>query len=195
MDYYEDLDTLDIMKVTWKEYIPALLSGILTISCIIGANSIHVKRTAAIASVYSVATEALKEYQDKVIETIGEKKEEKLRNAIDQDHLTKNPVESNEIILLKGDTLFYDKLSGRYFKSDMETVRQQVNNFNQELLQEMYKPLNEFYELIGLDNTDMGRNMGWNVDDGQLSIRYSAMIATNSEPCIVLNYNIEPRFL
>jgi hypothetical protein len=59
----------------------------------------------------------------------------------------------------------------------------------------MYKTLNEFYSEIGLDETDMGRNMGWDVENGLLDVHYSALIATTGEPCVVLEYTIQPRFL
>jgi len=53
----------------------------------------------------------LKEYQEKVIETIGQNKENKIREAIIDDRLSKNPVSKNEILITgAGDVLFYELL-------------------------------------------------------------------------------------
>jgi hypothetical protein len=197
----EELETIEAVKAGWKPYIPAVVVGGLTIACILGANSINLKRNAAIAGLYSVAVEGLREYQDKVLETVGPKKEGKIRDEIAQDRLDRKPVNDDLVIMASGDTLFFDSLTGRYFKSDMETIRRGVNDFNYELLTDMYKPLNDFYDFIGLEGTELGRAQGWNVDRGQLNINFSAKIINaedskwHNEPCIVMDYAVEPQYL
>lgn len=189
----KDIETVDIIKIVWPVFLPAIISGGLTISSILGANHVHAKRNAALAGLYSFATEALREYQEKVVETIGEKKEEKIRDAIAQDTLNKNPLSERGIIVANGDALFYDKLSGRYFKSTVEKIRKAQNDFNFDLLTEMFKSVNEWYDMIGLPDVDMGAQQGWEVDSGCLDISFSTMLADNQEPCIVLNYTVNPR--
>lgn len=182
------------LEVVWKLYLPTLASGIITIAAIIGSNHISSKRNTALLSLYSVADSALKEYQDKVVEMFGEKKEAKLRDELAQDKLDQNPVH-DVIITNKGEYLFFDALSGRYFRSDVETVRRVQNDFNELLFNDMFVPLNELYDLLGLEGTEMGKNTGWDVQRGKLDIQFSAKISTDGEPCIVLGYSIEPRFL
>ena len=41
---YVPLTKWEVVKVTWKEYIPAVTVGALSIACIVGANSINLKR-------------------------------------------------------------------------------------------------------------------------------------------------------
>lgn len=184
------------LELVWKFYIPTAASSVLTIAAIIGANHISMRRNAALLSLYSVADQALKEYQDKVIETIGQKKEEKIRDEIAKDKLDNNPLEGREVILTgKGTCLFYDTLSGRYFRSDLETVRRIQNDFNELLFNDMFLPLNDLYDMLGLEDTEMGRSAGWDVQNGKLDIQFSAKIATDGEPCIVLSYSIEPKHL
>lgn len=54
---YSELDTMfkltkpEVVKATWKCYIPAAISGATSIACIVGANTVHSKRNAAIATV------------------------------------------------------------------------------------------------------------------------------------------------
>lgn len=196
----EEIATSEIIKIAWKPYIPAFITGSLTIVCILGSHSIHAKRNAAIAGLYSIATGALQEYQSKVVETLGEKKEQRLRDEIAQDRLDKNPI-NDGVIFANGDVLFYDSLSGRYFKSSMEKVRSAINTFNYELLTEMYKPVNDFYYMLGLEDVESGRSQGWNIENGQLNVYFSAKIINSensqyhNEPCIVMTYMMEPKFL
>ncbi|WP_254556795.1 DUF6353 family protein, partial [Salmonella enterica] len=80
------------------------------------------------------------------IETLGEKKEKQIREEIDKDRIKKNPVGKSEVIITgNGKTLCYDHTSGRYFESDMETIKRAVNTINKQMLDEMYVSLNDFY--------------------------------------------------
>lgn len=186
----------ETIKVAWKYYISTALVGLASIGCFVGANSISLRRHAALASLYSLTEATLKEYQEKVVEEIGKKKEEKIRDSIIQDRMDKNPISDNQVIILgKGETLFYDTLSGKYFKSEIETIRRIINDFNQALLTEMYKTLNDFYFELGLEPTVLGSSMGWTTEKGLLDIRFVAKLASDSTPCIALEYKVEPRKL
>lgn len=193
---YAPITKKEVVQLTWKVYVPAAVSGILTAACVIWAHSLDNKRYAALATVYSLAQNGLREYQEKIIETIGEKKEKLVRAEISQDRLDRDPVTDKQVIMSgKGQTLFYDTLSGRYFKNDLENVRRIINDFNKTLLNEMYLQLNEFYDDLGLEHTTLGDTLGWSTEYGMLEVNFTAKIANDKEPCIVLNYAFEPRKL
>lgn len=185
---------LQYAKLTWKFYIPTAVMATATIACIIGGNTISTRRTAALASAYTLADTAIKEYQSKVVEVIGENKELKIRDAIAQDRLDANPVTANNLVHVAngGEVLFYDTVSGRYFKSDIETLRRAENTLNKELLNSSYVSLNEMYSEIGLDEVKLGDDMGW-VPDNMLEFRFSARLASDNTPCVVLDYKIDPK--
>lgn len=191
----DPMTKLEVIKVTWKVYLPTIAMGALTVSCIIGANSINMRRNAALASLYSLAETAMAKYQEKVIETIGETKEEKIRGGIIQDKLDNDPLFPDQIIQTgKGETLFWDSLSGQYFMSDVEIVRRIVNNFNKTLLTEMSLPINDFYMDLGIEPTALGEKLGWTTEHGMLEIEFSSKLTKNEKhPCIVLNYRFMPR--
>ena len=191
----DTLKPLEVVKATWKCYIPTAATMAVSIGCIIGATSVSTKRTAALATAYSLSETALKGYQSKVIETIGEKKEEVIRDKVAKDKLEKNPVKNNEIFVTKaGETRCYDSVSGRYFKSDVETIKKAVNEINRQLRDEMYMSLNEFYYAIGLPGIGVGDELGWNIDNGYLEVDFSAQLDEDSQPCIVLDYLVRPRY-
>ena len=189
----DELKAFDVVKTTWKCYVPAVITGSLSIACLISANSVNTKRNAALATAYKLSETALTEYREKVIETIGEKKERAIQEEIDKDHLNKNPVCNNEVIVTsKGDTLCYDYQSGRYFYSDIEHIRKVINNLNMRLLRDDYIPLNDFYDEVGLEHSDLGNELGWRVDKGLIDARFGAQVASDGRPCIVVNFNIVP---
>ena len=191
----DTLKPLEVVKVTWKCYIPTAATMAVSIGCIIGATSVSTKRTTALATAYSLSETALKEYQSKVIETIGEKKEEVIRDKVAKDKLEKNPVKNNEVFITKaGETRCFDAVSGRYFKSDVETIKKAVNIINRQMTDEMYMSLNEFYYEIGLPGISVGDTLGWNIDDGLLDVSFSAQLDADNQPCIVLEYSIAPRY-
>lgn len=192
----EPLTVKEVVKLTWKFYLPAAISAGLTTASILTGNSIQARRYAALASLYEIAQTGLERYQDKIVEVVGKNKAEKVDAAVAKDVTDNNPVKEEEIVITGyGNALFFDTLTGRYFRGDLEHIRQVVNSFNQELMTDMYKPVNDFFLDIGLDPVELGRHIGWDIDKGMLSIRYTTIIAVNSQPCIVLNYNVEPRTL
>lgn len=191
----EDLTAIEKTKACWKCYIPAAVSGVTSAACLIGANSVNAKRNAALATAYKISETALTEYKEKVVETIGEKKEKTVRDKVAKGKVDKNPVSKNEIIITeKGNTLCYDAISGRYFKSDIEKIKKAANELNRRMLSEMYISLNEFYHSLGLHETSLGDNLGWNIDEGLIDLDFSSQIADDGTPCIVVDYLIAPRY-
>lgn len=190
----EPLTKVDVLKVTWKCYVPTAISCVTSAACIIGATSVNMRRNAALATAYSLSETALKEYQEKVVTTIGDKKEKAIRDQIAQDKLNRSPVNDREVILAEGgNVLCYDPQKDRYFRSDANTIKKAINKLNADMIQEMYVSLNDFYYEIGLANCKMGDDLGWNMDGGLIDISFSAMVASNDEPCLVLDYRLEPR--
>ncbi len=183
----------DVLLKVAPVYIPAAIIGGLSISCLICASSVNYKRNAALATAYTLSESALKEYQDKVVETIGEKKEEAVRAAIAKDRIDKNPAVDREVIVTgNGDTRCYDPLSSRYFDSDIESIRRAVNELNRRLLLEDYMSLNDFYCELGLDTTEIGDTIGWRSDKGLLELAFYPLLDKKGKPCLALDYQVAP---
>ena len=185
----------DVVRIAWRCYIPAAGVGLVTIACIIGANKVNSRRNAALASLYSLTDTAFKEYRTKVAETIGRVKEQRVRDEIDADHINKNPSSSNEVIFTgKGEVMCYDSLTGRYFKGDIEHIRRITNELNRRLMTDMFIDLNELYYEVGLASTKLGSDLGFSLDDGLIEINFSSQLNDVGEPCLVLNYDVVPKF-
>lgn len=192
---HEKIKTMDAVKITWKYYIPAAVTGTVSIACLIGASSVNVRRNTALATAYKLSETALTEYKSKVIETIGEKKEHEVREAIAKDRIENNPVsQQNVIITGKGDTLCYDHLFGRYFYSDIDKLKKIENELNRRMRDEMYISLNEFYYEVGLDPVDAGDDIGWNIDRGYIDLDFSSHLTPDGKPCLDVSFSIPPKY-
>ena len=191
----EKLEAMDMVKTTWACYIPAAITGTLSVACLIGASSVNARRNAALATAYTLSESALKDYQGKVIEMFGEKKNEAVKDAVAKDKVEKNPVLTREVIITeKGNTLCYDAISGRYFKSDIEKIKKAECELNRQMLDDMYVSLNDFYYEIGLDSVKLGDELGWNVDSGYIDLSFSSQLASDGTPCLVIDYSVAPRY-
>ena len=191
----EQLTVVDTVKSTWKHYIPAAVTGTVSTACLICSNTVSTRRTAALATAYKLSETALAEYKDKVVEVIGEKKEQQVREKVAQAKLEQNPVSNSEVIITgKGNTLCYEPLTGRYFKSSADILHKAENEINRKLNYDWYVSLNEFFVEIGLEPTDLGGDLGWNSDQGLLKLDFYANLTNEDEPCLVLDYNIKPKY-
>ena len=192
----ELLTVPEIIQVSWKYYVPAAIMGLLTIGCIVGANKINLRRNAALAAAYGLLEVGMKEYQAKVIETFGKPKHIQVKDDIARDRILNNPVSSSEVIMTgKGETLCYEALSGRYFKSDIERITQALSKISYQMMDDSSVTLNEVYNALDLSDTKMGDLIGWHIDDGTLKPEFSSQLADDGIPCLVLNYVTEPRYL
>lgn len=196
----EDLTAAETVKACWKCYIPAATAGVASVACILGANSVNARRTAALTAAYQISETALSEYREKVIETIGEKKEQAIRGKVHKNRLDKNPPQQNTILMTgHGNTLCYDYWTGRYFFSDIDKIKRAQNEFNKDLIDEMCKSLNEFYDLLNLEHVAIGEEIGWTIDKGMVDISFSSQIAGEDTPytqtpCIVIEHNNPPHY-
>lgn len=193
--HVDALSPVDTVKTVWKCYIPAAMTGVSSIACLIGSNAINAKRNAALTTVYTLSEMARNEYKEKVIETIGEKKERVIKEKVDAERIKKDPVSKKEVIITeKGTTLCYDHVFGRYFKSDIDIINRAMNKINREIVINMYASLNDFYAELGLSPVEMGYDLGWNIDDGTIEIEPSSQLADDGTPCLVIDYSVSPKY-
>jgi hypothetical protein len=189
----KDLSPKQIIQVTWRCFLPAALSAAATIACVIGANSMGARRRVALAGAYTLVDQSFRDYKDKVLEQIGPQKAGKVEDEVAKERLQRQPVSNAQVILTGiGEQLCMDTITGRYFKCDIESIRKAQNTVNQNILQNMYAPLNEFYDLLGLPSVTIGEELGWNIDN-LLDIHFSSLLNEFDQPCLVVGYTRLPR--
>lgn len=196
--YFNVLTPVEVVKSTWKAYIPAVGLGVVGIVCLIGATRVSSARNAAFAGAASIAEKALYEYQQKVIDILGEDQANEIRDELAKDHIQKIDTFqeagiNNTVVCCRGtgDTWIYDPITDRKWKSNLETVRAAMNDFNHDLIGGLYGTLNDWYYSLGIKGVSIGDDLGW-CSDKLLDIRFAAMVLDNGEPAIVLDYETLP---
>ena len=186
------LSKTEMFKMTWLLYLPPVAAGVLTITSIIYANKISSKKIAALAVAGGISERALQEYKEKVVEKLGERQGQKIRDEIAQDRVTKNPPNSREIMIVgNGEVLFFDQLTGRYFQSTVEDVKRAENKVNYELIHFMSCSLSHFYDEIGLPPTTYTDQVGWNLDN-KMEVVFSTVMSADNRPCIAIDFTKPP---
>lgn len=187
---YDDRKAKDIVKSVWPLYVPTAVIGSLTMACIFGSHTISNRKAAALAGLYTTAEKTLKEYQSKVIDKVGEKKEKAIQEELAKDAVSNS--KGAEIYMTgNGDSLCYDILSGRYFTSNIEFLRKAQNDFNRDLINDMWGTLNDFYDRINISGIKIGDDIGWNVDR-MLSLKFTGALTEENKPCIVVDHEVRP---
>lgn len=179
--------------ITWRYFVPAAISGSVTILCLAGAQSINTKRNAAIMGLYTLTDRALTEYQDKAAEIFGEGKERNVHDRLAEDRMAQAPVSQREIVQTQhGDHLCFDQITDRYFTSSTEHIRQVVERLNEELrTKASYVTQNTFLKAIGLTPVALGDQVGW-TSERLLKIVYTSTLDEYDRPATVLNYRMAP---
>ena len=206
-EYLEEKEDAEGVKeeliVFAKHYWPPIVIGSASAACLIAANRVGLKRQAAALAAYSLSQTNLKQYKDAVVQTFGEKKEEKIKDKVAENIVKENPPKESTIIYTgSGNSLCCDAVSGRYFRSNIEKIKQAVNEINRRLILENYIPLNDFYEEIGLEWIKLGDMLGWSMGSmhDTLEVSFSSQLTDDrcefgeGIPCLVLNYEVHPGY-
>ena len=170
----ESLTKIEKVKVAGPSYIPTVITGIGTLTCIFGANVMSKKQQAALVSAYTLVDSSFKEYKHKLKELYGEEVHNEVTNAIAVEKAKDVGIHSeclaNSCELTSeeacGDrVLFYDEYSNRYFETTIEQVITAEYHLNRNFVLRGYTVLNELYDFLGLEPTKYGSAVGWAVED------------------------------
>lgn len=191
-----DTSRKEKVKLCWTQYIPCIVSGGLSIACIIGAQSVNHKRYAALAGLYALSETAFSDYKDQVRDILQTKQLTDLESRVADKKLEEHPLSSEYIVMTeKGEHLCFDTFSARYFKTDIEYIRRVQNDINELILKSEYNfvDLNELYYRLNLEGIKYGEEMGWDVYN-LLNFKFTSRLADDGTPCMVLDYELIPRF-
>ena len=201
-DNSAELGKKETVTCALKAYWPTISMGIVSAGCFIVSNYVYGKREAVVATALGMSEVALHRFQEATLETVGKKTMDEIRGRVADRQLQESKVDlsteesrNRNIVLTKhGTTLFYDPYIDRHFRSDLEYVRRCVNDLNEDALSGDFVSLNDLYFALDLKECKRGENLGWHPYNGgeKIELDYSARITEWGEPCIVLDYTVEP---
>lgn len=179
-------------KLVWPLYVPAATTGIATVACIIAANQVGIRRAAGLAAATTIVEKSFEEYKSKVAEKFGERKEEQVRDEINQDRMARTLDDSDlAMFTIAEGKLCYDKFSDRYFRGSVEGIESAVNILNNDINHNGSATLGDLYRLLEMEAPAYSEQIGWNTDR-LIEVRCGSALAHNSEPCIVMEFRNDP---
>lgn len=188
----DELTPKEVVGTVWKCYVPTVVTAAAATACVVGATVTNHKRNAALATAYSLSQETMKIYREKVIETIGEKKEEAIRDEVNKERFN-NRDDSPIILTPRGETNCYDTIIKRTYKNDIENVRRGINDVNDILVNEMSATYNDYLESVGLGYWDeIFDDIGWDIDDFPIKPKFTYGPDDNGDPCLIVGFYNEP---
>lgn len=188
-----ELKPLEIVQACWKDYVPTAIALGGTAACIIGAHSISAKRTAAMAALYTMSEQALKDYKLKAEEIVGKGKATQIKDAVLGEQTERYPYDpENPINLGPGEVLCQDYTTGRYFASNMDRLGKIVAELNMQLAYGDNVSLNDFYYAIGLSGVEYGNDAGWSVDNMIELAQPTSKVVGGGIPVLVIAHKNRP---
>lgn len=195
-----ELDLLEEKQAEWSVldkaravapiYAPAAGMILISTACIVASNRAHRHRYASLLAIYSIGEKTLQRWQASVLEEVGEKKFEKVRERVVSPD--DNPVPT-AILLDEDRVVFFDVFSGRYFRmNSVESVRRIINDMNDQLLAGDWISLNDLYFELGLERTEYGDELGWAAYHGTIQADFDSFLK-NDRPCVSVSFIVKPR--
>lgn len=181
----ESCDTVhldDCRKLTFWEWIkavaryygPVVAVEILALFCFWAAHGIDIRRQAMLAGLATTAEEALREYQQKVKQMIGDKAEKEIRNDISQDRVNRLPPPPDKNPMPPGTAKDWciiknGEWTSPYFLNTYIGIKDAQNQINQDMICNMYASESDLFWLLDPDRrylktTGKSGQMGWDID-------------------------------
>lgn len=210
----EKLTVKETVNCSWKLYLIPALADIAGAACIVGSVNKSNTRYIALSTSYTLLDDFTKSYISKTKEIVGKNKEEKIRDAVNQERIDNNtPVQNVNIYTPKEDgtykCLFYEPITHRYFWDRREKVEIAIANAYKEQEYSFEESLSVYTWLSMLPSelmnglpegeVDKYMELGWSrstpYDGLHIDIKSGGVIhggEYDGYPCLVLEYDEMP---
>lgn len=176
----EKLTKTEKVKAAAPAYIPAATGTILTATTFLLANRISAKQLAAVIAAYQLSEEAREEWKENTLKTVGQKATENIEETAARTRMQQATYSDEAVVNTgKGDTLYFDRWSGRYFKSSAQAMHEIELELSDYLIDSDEVCLNDYYDLVGLENVKYGNEWIWsrkNDRDRRIKFKYTAIM-------------------
>lgn len=197
----DKLTNLETLKVIFPEYCLPIALGASTIACMVSANVLNKKKQASIISAYTFLDRSYKEYKKKTNNIFGDEADQKIKEALKKDTVERVPPwlfppnGFEDTYKNCEEFLFYDEYSKKFFKATINEIQMAEYNLNRDFAFRGISSLNDFYNLLGLDQERTGYILGWSSEFGYHFIDFSHRKTTIGDgiECYIIDYDTPPR--
>jgi len=193
-DGIENYTSIDAQKDTAIVYVqtgvkiakaiaPAVILGVVSVSCILGAHNIMKGRNLALAAAYKALDGSFRDYRRRVRDELGPIKDREYKTGIREETVTemeKDAKGKERAVTKKINRLDPNQYSSyaRYFNEECEGrwnktpeynlifLKTQQNFANDMLQVQGHLFLNEVYDMLGIERSKAGAVVGWVMDKG-----------------------------
>lgn len=195
----KELTKKEETKIGIVIFAPAIIVGLSTSACILGANMLNKRNQAALMSLYALLDSSYKDYRKKVKDVYGDDVDKIIVGEVAKDKYKKCDIQIND----EEKRLFYDNYSQRYFESTVEYVQGAEYHFNRNFALRGEAAVNEFYDFLGLDHIPGGDDIGWVYDGGYendggcvwIDFEHQKIDLEDGLECYIIWYGFEPGVL
>lgn len=192
--YGEDLTTTEKVIAAFPAYLPTIVSGVTTVSCIYGANYINKNRQAMLLSAYGYLNNCLSEYKDAVTELYGEDADNKV-----VDHIIQNKEHKQITDLRDDEVLIYEEYSDTYITTSRNKIDISIANINRHFVTFGALSINNFLDFLDITEVEHGDTYGWSYYkneelgiDTWIDITLIKVTTPDEYPLYKINWNIAP---
>ena len=153
-------------------FTPCILSAGATIACIIFADATNKRTQAALSAAYMAAAKALTDRNKATEEIYGEEANRKIEEQVSRNYILNGTAIEKPEGLSADSMLYYDAFSKRYFWSTEAEVLNAEYELNRMLVKQGVVSLNDWYEMVGLEQTPEGNVIGWDQYYGEIDYGY-----------------------
>lgn len=153
-----------------KEFAPAVVLGVLSITALTKSHMILTQRNTALVAAYAALDKGFREYRSRVVAKYGEEEDRDLRYGVREIKVIDPETQEEKIIkrVSPGDPSIYARFfdtSSDSWSKDPEVnrffLKSQQNYANDQLTVRGHVFLNEVYDLLGLERSSAGSVVGW----------------------------------
>lgn len=186
-----------LVRVGAKHYWVVVLLVGGSVACFWIANHVSLRRLTSALTAAGLSAKAKEELEDKIKEIDGEKHLKTIRDEIDADKIRNNPpVEGQVYDTGLGMHLCYEPITGRYFYSNIEKIKQAVLQIREYLQKDGYVSVNDWFNELLLDTTEAGRYLCWTARNfeeiNDFDISFSSQLTPDNIPVLVIRYDVPP---
>lgn len=151
-----DLTVTDTIRYTCPKFKQAVVLGVATVCCILGANALNRKQQASMLAAYVLLEERYRKYRAKTNELCGAESDNNVRIAVAKDELEPSNRPNVET--------FYDELSGVMFESTLQDIQNAIYHINRLFVLRGYVEASDYFKAVGIDTDKVPKDIldtGW----------------------------------
>lgn len=187
----EKLTKVETVATASKAYFPAIALGTGTICCIFGIHIFNAKQQASIVAAYTLVNKNFKQYRDALIRLHGEEADKEVRDEVILQNCNYHHIGCD---VPDEKIVWYDEISGESIEAYEKEIIDAEYHFNRNFVMRGYASLNEFYEFLGIPQTEYGDSVGWTCSDGYCWVDFEHRIVSNGDDGGTYVYAITPIF-